>query len=69
MMDTLLSKNIWQNLLEEKESVELSDYLEVYKKRLLQVSEKLFVSEFLYPILGKENIKYVIPQYPFIDSS
>lgn len=68
MTNTPLSRNIWQNLLEGKESVELLEYLEVYKNRLLQESEKLFISEFLYPILGKENIKYVIPQYSFIDS-
>lgn len=68
MTDTPTPKNIWQNLLEEKESVELPEYLDIYKNRLIQESEKLFLSEFLYPILGKENIKYVIPQYPFIDS-
>ncbi len=68
MTDSPLSKNIWQNLLEEKGSVELSDFLDIYKNRITQDSEKLFVSEFLYPILGKKNIKFVIPQYPFIDS-
>ena len=61
-------KNIWQNLVEKKEKVNLSEYLKVYQKRIQQESEKLFVSEFLYPIFGKHNIKYVIPQYPFIDS-
>ena len=68
MSDQILSKNLWKNLFEKKEVVELSDYLNVYQKRITQDSEKLFVSEFLYPILGKKNIKYVIPQYPFIDS-
>ena len=61
-------KNIWQNLFEKKEKVNLSEYLKIYQKRIQQESEKLFVSEFLYPIFGKHNIKYVIPQYPFIDS-
>ncbi len=61
-------KNIWQNLFEKKEKANLSEYLKVYQKRIQQESEKLFVSEFLYPIFGKYNIKYVIPQYPFIDS-
>ncbi len=68
MPETPEPKNIWQNLLEDKESVELNEYITTYKHRLLQESEVLFASEFLYPILGKENIKYVIPQYPFIDS-
>ena len=68
MANRILLKNIWQNLFEEKETVTLSEYLKVYQKRIRQESEKLFVSEFLYPILGKQNIKYVIPQYPFIDS-
>lgn len=68
MEDAILSKNLWQNLLEEKESVTISEYLEVYRNRILQDSERLFLSDFLYPILGAKNIKYVIPQYPFIDS-
>ncbi len=68
MSDQILSRNLWKNLFEKKEIVELSEYLSSYKKRITQNSEKLFVSEFLYPILGKKNIKYVIPQYPFIDS-
>ena len=68
MSDQIPSKNLWKNLFEKKEVVELSDYLNVYQKRITQDSEKLFVSEFLYPILGKKNIKHVIPQYPFIDS-
>ncbi|UYN85536.1 MAG: DEAD/DEAH box helicase family protein [Cyclobacteriaceae bacterium] len=58
----------WKNPLEDKESVQLAEYLEIYQKRILQESEKLFVQDFLFPLLGKENIKYVIPQYPFIDS-
>jgi len=66
--ECLLSQNTWKNLLEERESVELPEYIETYKNRLLQKSEELFVSEFLYPVLGKTNIKYAIPQYPFIDS-
>lgn len=56
------------NLLESKEEVTLEEYLEIYKSRITQESESLFVRDFLYPLLGKEKIKYVIPQYPFIDS-
>lgn len=67
MTDNIITNN-WKNLLEDNESVELTEFLEIYKSRILQDSEKLFVSEFLYPILGNHNIKYVIPQFPFIDS-
>lgn len=56
------------NLLEEYTSVSLQEYLDIYKSRIIQESEILFVRDFLYPILGAEKIKYVIPQYPFIDS-
>lgn len=58
----------WKNPLEEKEEVSLEEYLEVFKTRITQDSERLFVSEFLYPLLGPKNIKYVVPQYPFLDS-
>ncbi len=58
----------WNNPLEDKDEVTLEEYLEVYKSRLTQDSERLFVTDFLYPTLGKENIKYCVPQYPFIDS-
>lgn len=56
------------NLLENAAEVSLDEYLEVYKSRIVQESEKLFVREFLFPILGKEKIKHVVPQYPFLDS-
>ena len=56
------------NLLEDKIEVELSEYLKTYGNRISQDSEKLFLTEFLYPLLGKRGIKYVVPQYPFIDS-
>lgn len=58
----------WNNKLIDKEEVSLGQYLEVYKSRITQDSERLFVIEFLFPILGKNNIKFVVPQYPFIDS-
>lgn len=58
----------WANPLADKEKVGLAEYLETYKNRISQDSERLFVSEFLFPLLGEENIKYVIPQYPFLDS-
>src|SRR3989338_4374439 len=58
----------WKKLLADKPSVLIDEYFEVYKNRILQDSEILFIRDFLFPLLGKENIKYVIPQYPFIDS-
>lgn len=58
----------WSNPLLNKETVLLEEYLEFYKNRITQESEALFVTDFLFPLLGKENIKYVVPQYPFLDS-
>ncbi|MDR2171525.1 MAG: DEAD/DEAH box helicase family protein, partial [Planctomycetaceae bacterium] len=58
----------YANLLSSKETVSLDEYLTTYKRRITQESEELFVRDFLYPLFGKENIKYVVPQYPFIDS-
>ncbi len=46
------------NLLENAEEVTLQEYLETYKSRITQESENLFVRDFLYPLLGKEKIKY-----------
>jgi len=56
------------NLLEDREEVNIDEYLKVYGSRIIQESEKLFLRDFLYPLLGRKGIKYVIPQYPFIDS-
>lgn len=58
----------WSNPLAEEEKVPLPYYLEFYKSRINQESERLFLTEFLFPLLGEDNIKYVIPQYPFLDS-
>jgi superfamily II DNA or RNA helicase len=58
----------WSNPLADKEEVQLGEYLESYKARILQDSEVLFVRDFLFPLLGAKNIKYAIPQYPFLDS-
>lgn len=44
----------------------LEDYLDEHKTRLTQASERLFVEEFLYPLLG-ENIFHVQPQYSILD--
>lgn len=56
------------NLLEDKSEVTLEEYLKTYGNRIVQDSEKLFLKDFLFPLLGKKGMKYVIPQYPFIDS-
>ncbi len=66
MMDKKLLTR--ENLLENKEKVSLKEFYKVYGSRIVQESEKLFVNEFLFPLLGEKGIKYVIPQYPFIDS-
>ena len=58
----------WANPLADKEKVSLQEYIEFYKTRITQDSERLFVSDFLFPLLGEENIKYLVPQYPFLDS-
>lgn len=44
----------------------LEAYYEKYGSCISQDSERLFVDEFLYPLLGP-NIEYIQPQYPFID--
>jgi superfamily II DNA or RNA helicase len=73
----ITEKENWSNPLAERESIQLEEYLNFYNNRiegeggirkLHQESEILFVREFMFPILGKENIKYLIPQYPFLDS-
>jgi superfamily II DNA or RNA helicase len=46
----------------------LEDYYTKFGSSISQDSEKLFVEEFLYPLLG-EQIEHIVPQYPFIDST
>jgi len=58
----------YKNLLETEQNVTLEQYLSAYKNRICQDSERLFVTDFLFPIFGEDKIKHVIPQYPFIDS-
>ena len=51
------------NLLIQKDSISCEEYLEIYKNRIIPESEKLFVREFLFPILGNElfhNIRLLI---------
>ncbi|MBU2859141.1 DEAD/DEAH box helicase [Acidithiobacillus ferrooxidans] len=42
------------------------EYYEKYGSKIAQESERLFVDEFLYPLLGS-NIESITPQYPFLD--
>jgi superfamily II DNA or RNA helicase len=44
----------------------LANYYQEYGSRISQDSEKLFVDDFLYPLLGSK-IMEIIPQSPFID--
>jgi hypothetical protein len=44
----------------------LEEYLTRYADRIQQPSERLFVEEFLYPLLGSK-IENIIPLSPFID--
>ena len=44
------------------------EYYEKYGSRITQDSERLFVDEFLWPLLGAQ-IEHVIPQRSFLDSS
>ena len=46
----------------------LDEYMSANESKMLQDSEKLFVQEFLFPLLGEEKIGLVVPQYSFIDS-
>lgn len=57
------------NLLEDYDEVTIDQYMETYKSRITQESERLFVREFLFPLFGNKKMKYVVPQYPFLDSS
>lgn len=57
------------NLLEDYEEVTIDQYMETYSSRITQDSERLFVRDFLFPVLGNKKMKYVVPQYPFLDSS
>ena len=63
-----MNSSDFQNLLLNADAVSPEQYLTTYSSRICQDSEKLFVTDFLFPLFGEKNIKYVVPQYPFIDS-
>ena len=46
----------------------LDEYYQLYGSRITQDSERLFINDFLYPLLGS-NIQHIEPQRPFLDRS
>jgi hypothetical protein len=42
------------------------EYYQKHGSKITQDSERLFVEEFLYPLLGSK-IENIVPQYQFID--
>ena len=44
----------------------LDEYYSVHGSKIIQASERLFVEEFLYPLLGSK-IERILPQYPILD--
>jgi Type III restriction enzyme, res subunit len=46
----------------------LTDFFQTYGSRITQDSERLFVQDFLFPLLGA-NLAKIIPQHPFLDST
>lgn len=46
--------------------MEIAEYYEKYGSKITQESERLFLDEFLYPLL-RSKIENIQPQYPFID--
>ena len=46
----------------------IDEYYAKFGSSISQESERLFVDEFLYPLLGT-SIGSIEPQYPFIDST
>lgn len=43
-----------------------TEFFERYQSRITQASERLFVEEFLFPLIG-HKIEQIEPQAPFID--
>lgn len=64
----MLTKTTFANLCVSMHEVSLEEYLKIYSERIKQESEVLFVRDFLFPLFGEKYIKYVVPQYLFIDS-
>ncbi|MBB5341993.1 DEAD/DEAH box helicase [Tunturiibacter gelidoferens] len=46
----------------------LDEFYELHGSKITQDSERLFINDFLFPLLGA-NIQYIVPQYPFLDRS
>lgn len=48
--------------------MDIIEFFQKYQKQIHLDSEKLFIEEFLYPLLGSK-IETIEPQYPFLDST
>ena len=48
--------------------MDIVEFFQKYQKQIHLDSEKLFIEEFLYPLLGSK-IETIEPQYPFLDST
>lgn len=48
--------------------MDLIEYYDAHGSKITQDSERLFVEEFLYPLLGS-RIGEIVPQFPFLDST
>ena len=44
----------------------VEEYYQLYGSRITQDSERLFIDDFLYPLLGSK-IGHIEPQRPFLD--
>ena len=53
------------NPLESYDEISIDQYMKIYKNRITQDSEQLFVKEFLFPLFGNKKMKYVIPSISF----
>lgn len=56
------------NKLNNYNSITCVEYLKIYENEIVPDSEKIFVRDFLFSILGEDKMPLVIPQFPFIDS-
>lgn len=49
--------------------MKLDVFLGKYGARISQDSEKLFLNDFIFPLIGEKGLEYLEPQKPFIDST
>ncbi|MGH1395303.1 MAG: hypothetical protein ACRAVC_14925, partial [Trichormus sp.] len=58
--EVIVNKSLWLSLLKK---MTIDEYYQKYGSKITQDSERLFVEEFLYPLVGSK-IEAVVPQYP-----